>query len=48
MNISWQYLLLIATTLFHVVLSWHESKTLLPPGELIDVGDRQVNLYFRG
>ncbi|WP_019508591.1 hypothetical protein [Pleurocapsa sp. PCC 7319] len=48
MNISWQYLLLIVTTLFHIVMSWRESSNLLPPRELIDIGDRHVHLYVRG
>lgn len=44
----WQYLLLIPTTIFHLLLSWREQKTLTPPGELIDLGGYQVHLWVLG
>lgn len=44
----WQYLLLIPTTIFHLLLSWREQKTLTPPGELIDLGGYQVHLWVQG
>lgn len=44
----WQYYLLIVSTIFHLVQSWRETKTRLPPGKLIDIEDRQIHLYVRG
>lgn len=44
----WRYLLLIATTILHLVLSLRERKTLPPPGELIDLDGYQVHLWVKG
>jgi hypothetical protein len=44
----WQYLLLIPTTIFHLLLSWGEKKTLTPPGKLIDLGGYHVHLWIQG
>ena len=41
---SWQYWLLIPTTLFHFVVSLRERK-ISPPGKLIDLGGYKVHLW---
>ncbi|MDJ0595410.1 MAG: hypothetical protein QNJ72_36410 [Pleurocapsa sp. MO_226.B13] len=48
MDISWQYPILIVTTLLQIAMSVWERKTLLPPGELINLGDRQIHLWVKG
>jgi len=48
MNMIWQYLLLIPTTIFHLLLSWREKKTLRPPGKLFDLGGYKVHLWVQG
>lgn len=48
MYIFRQYLLLAATALFHALMSWQENKTILPPGKLIKIKDRQMHLDVRG
>ena len=44
----WQYLILIPTTIFHLICSLRERKTLIPPGELIDLGGYRVHLWVKG
>lgn len=44
----WQYLILIPTTILHLVLSIKERKTLKAPGELIDLGSYRVHLWVKG
>lgn len=44
----WQYLILIPTTILHLVLSLKEKKTLPAPGELIDLGGYRVHLWVKG
>ena len=44
---SWQYWLLIPTTLFHLVISLRERK-IPPPGKLIDLGGYKVHLWVKG
>ena len=44
----WQYYLLMASTIFHLAQSWRETRTNLPPGELIELENRQTHLYIRG
>ena len=46
MNITWQYLLLTATVLFHLIASWQEK--ILPPGKLIELDGYKVHLYVKG
>ena len=41
---SWQYWLLIPTTLFHFLVSLRERK-IPPPGNLIDLGGYKVHLW---
>ena len=48
MSISGQYILPIATTLFHLIMSWREKRSILPPGKLIDTRDRQIHLWVKG
>ena len=45
---TWQYWLLIPTTIFHFVASLQEQKTLPPPGKLIDLGGYKVHLWVKG
>ena len=42
----WQYLLLIPTTLFHLICRLKESK--IPPGRAIDLGGYKVHLWVKG
>ncbi|MEM6614675.1 MAG: alpha/beta hydrolase [Cyanobacteria bacterium P01_C01_bin.72] len=44
----WQYLILIPTTILHLVLSLKDRKTLKPPGEFIDLGGHKVHLWVKG
>lgn len=44
----WQYLILIPTTLFQLVMSWRENQTLTPPGHRIDLGGYKVHYWVRG
>ena len=44
----WQYLLLISTTIVHLVLSLRERKILPPPGRAIDLGGYKVHLWSKG
>ena len=44
---SWQYWLLILTTLFHFLVSLRERK-IPPPGKLIDLGGYKVHLWVKG
>lgn len=44
----WQYLLLIPTTIFHLISSLRSRKTLSPPGKLIDLGGYKVHLWIKG
>lgn len=45
---TWQYLLLISTTIFHVIANLTERKTLPPPGKLIDLNGYQAHLWVEG
>ena len=44
---SWQYWLLIPTTLFHFLVSLKERK-ISPPGKLIDLGGYKAHLLLKG
>ena len=44
----WQYLLLIPTTISHLILSLRERKALPPPGSAIDLGGYEVHLWLKG
>ena len=46
-QMPWQYLLLIPTTLFHLILSWR-SRKIPPPGKLFDLGGYRVHLWSKG
>ena len=48
MYISGQYFLLLGTTLFHLVMSWRENKSIPPPGKSIAINNRQVHLWVKG
>ena len=48
MYLSGQYILLLGTALFHLIMSWREKKSILPPGKLIDIGDRKTHLWIEG
>ena len=45
--ISFQLLLLIATTLYHAIASYLEDRQP-PPGQLIDLGNHRLHLYVAG
>ncbi len=48
MYISGQHLLLLGIALFHLIMSWGEKESILPPGKLIDVDDRLVHYWVKG
>lgn len=48
MYISLRSLLLIALALLNLIISWWESRIILPPGKLIAINQRRVHLNVQG
>ncbi|MBP0021404.1 MAG: alpha/beta hydrolase [Cyanobacteria bacterium SBLK] len=46
MNIKW--LLLLITTLYHLIATVWENRRIKPPGQLVNVNDRELHLYKKG
>lgn len=43
-----QYLILAIASLFHLILTMREKKTMPPPGKLVDLGSHKVHLLTKG
>ena len=48
MDISWYYWLFLLTTTFHIITSFKEKKSLIPPGKVIYVDGKNIHLYLKG
>ena len=48
MYLIYQYLILAIASLFHLIFTLRETKTMPPPGKLLDLGSHKVHVWVQG
>ena len=48
MHIPWHYWIFVLTTLFHLITTLRERKSLVTPGKIFKINNRKIHLYTKG